>query len=293
MAALYRTRCSRGDVGDRPTSSVPICHRASDGDTDRHHVKIACAIPLRIFIAQWWALPTRRGPMRNRFKSLQDHLAEIPWVRSLPDAVRVRVSSDAYEQEYEDGAVVAHNGEPSSTWIGVLDGFLKVTTTSFGGRTTAFNGIPAGSWVGEGSVLKREIRRYDISAMRRSRVVHVPAATFRWLLDTNLEFNHFIMAQLNERLGQYIGMVEIDRLTDPVAKIARSIGSLFNPILYPSIQSVVPLSQAELGEVAGLSRQTANKCIKQLEREGLVSVEYGAIYVRDVMALKGYPAFEG
>ena len=230
--------------------------------------------------------------MRVLPRSLSELLAEVPWVRTLPEPVRSRVMADAYEQRYEDGATVAHTGEPASTWIGVLDGFLKVTITSLSGRMMVFTGIPAGSWVGEGSVLKREIRRYDISAMRKSRVVHIPGATFRWLLDTDLEFTHFIMAHLNERLGQYIGMVEIDRLTDPVAKIARSIGSLFNPVLYPTIQSLVPLSQSELGVLAGLSRQTANKCIKRLEREGLVSVEYGAIYVRDVVALKHYSARE-
>lgn len=85
-----------------------------------------------------------------------------------------------------------------------------------------FTGIPDGGWIGEGAAIRRELRKYDIVAVRHSRGIHIPSPTFRWLLDdTSIEFNHFIVAHLNERLGQYIGMVETDRLTDPVARLAR------------------------------------------------------------------------
>jgi CRP-like cAMP-binding protein len=147
--------------------------------------------------------------------------------------------------------------------------------------------------VGEGSVTKRELRRYDIVAMRRSRVIHVPASTFRWLLDTSFEFNHLIISRLNERLAQYIGMVEIDRITDPVARIARAIATLFNPVLYPRMGPLLELSQAELGELVGLSRTTINAALKQLEAEGYVSTEYGGLMVRDVAGLQNYQERNG
>jgi len=44
-----------------------------------------------------------------------------------------------------------------------------------------FTAVPSGSWVGEGSVIKREYRRYDLIAMRETRVIHVPRPTFMWL----------------------------------------------------------------------------------------------------------------
>ena len=115
--------------------------------------------------------------------------------------------------------------------------------------------------------------------MRPSRVIQLPGATFRWLLDTSIEFNHIIISRLNERLSQYIAMVEIDRLTDPAARVARAIGTMYNPVLHPH------MSQTEMGE---LSRQSISAALKQLESEGLVSTAYGGVIVRTLSSLINY-----
>jgi CRP/FNR family transcriptional regulator, cyclic AMP receptor protein len=146
-----------------------------------------------------------------------------------------------------------------------------------------FTGVSRGGWFGEGSVIKRELRRYDIYAVRDTHLLHVPSATVRWLLDTSLEFNHSMMAQLNERLSQYISMVETDRMQDPVARVARSLALLFNPILYPRMSAAVPLSQQELGELAGLSRQSISGALKQLQSQGYITTEYNVVIVKKLV----------
>ena len=73
-------------------------------------------------------------------------------------------------------------------WIGVAEGLLKISAVYRSGKTVMFMRIPEGSWVGEGSVLKRELRRDDIIAMRASRVICVPGATVRWILSVSFEF---------------------------------------------------------------------------------------------------------
>ena len=136
--------------------------------------------------------------------------------------------------------------------------------------------------------MKREPRKYDIVALRDSVLLHLPAPSFRWLIDTSLQFNHFILSQLNERLAQYIMMVEIDRLHDPVERVARSISTLFNPILYPSMTAAIPLSQQELGELVGISRQSVGAALKRLEGEGLIAVRYGEVIVLRLDQLREY-----
>lgn len=221
-------------------------------------------------------------------KPLTQVLAESNWLQALPDSAKERVYADAYESRFAVGELVATKGQTASSWIGVIEGLLKISVVHRSGRIVMLTGIPAGSWVGEGSVVKREIRRYDIMAMRETRTVHLPASTFRWLLDTSIEFNHLIISRLNERLGQYIGMMEIDRLTDPVARVARSIATLYNPVLYPNMGPLLSLSQTELGELIGISRQSVSTALKQLEREGLISRGYGGVLVRQLNLLSSY-----
>ena len=96
---------------------------------------------------------------------------------------------------------------------------------------------------------------------------------------------HYMMAHLNERLGQYIAMVELHRVTDPATRLARSIGVLFNPVLYPRMGPLLPVSQEELGELAGLTRQRTNAAIRTLEAAGLVRAEYRSLRILDLKGL--------
>jgi CRP-like cAMP-binding protein len=82
--------------------------------------------------------------------------------------------------------------------------------------------VPTGGWFGEGAVLKHEIRKYDVMALRRSRIAFIPIETFQWLLDTSLPFTRFLLMQLNDRLGQFIAAVEYERLLDIDSRVARA-----------------------------------------------------------------------
>ena len=213
---------------------------------------------------------------------------EHGWFKALPKSARERVLADIYERHFNGDDTVARRGDLADAWLGVAEGLLKISAAHRSGKVVMHTGIPEGSWVGEGAVIKRELRKYDVIAVRSSRVLFVPGSTFRWLLDTSTEFCHLIIASLNERLGQYITMVEIDRLTDPVARVARSIGTLYNPILYPHMSALLHLSQSELGELIGFSRQRVNVALKRLEAEGLISTQYGGVLVENLPALIAY-----
>jgi CRP/FNR family cyclic AMP-dependent transcriptional regulator len=225
-------------------------------------------------------------------KPMAAWLKETTWMRLLPQAARERVLGEAYEASHAERELVARNGEPANSWIGVVEGLLKASAGFKSGKTLIYSGIPAGSWIGEGSVIKREPRHYDVVAVRPSRTVHIPRATFRWLLDTNLDFNHFIIEHLNARLAQFMGMVETDRIDDPRIKLARSILSLFNPVLYPGMGTALFVSQEELGELAGLSRQRTNAAIKALEQADLVSARYGHLLITNLQTLRSFASGE-
>ena len=107
-------------------------------------------------------------------------------------------------------------------------------------------------------------------------------------MDTSIEFNRFLVVQLNERLGQFIAMVEHDRLLGPDARVARGLAGMFNPHLYPGMGNRLEISQEELGYLAGLSRQRVNQSLKLLEQAGLLRVEYGGITVLNMDGLKTF-----
>jgi CRP/FNR family transcriptional regulator, cyclic AMP receptor protein len=232
-------------------------------------------------------------PSRSRVATA-DELARIPWLQRLDDAERERVVQDLRVVEVAAGELVCRVGRPVKSWFGVIDGLLKMSgenlTRSGEGAPITFTGVPSGGWFGEGTVIKDETYRYNIQALRKSVVAGVPAETFLWLLDRSIGFNRFVMLQLNERLGQFIGAREIDRLTHPDERVARNLAALFHPVLYPGVGQLLRITQQELGYLVGLSRQRVNRALLVLQAGGALRIEYGGLRVLDLPRLRTWPA---
>jgi CRP-like cAMP-binding protein len=215
-------------------------------------------------------------------------LRGIAWLAALQPDERDRVVGDLRVAQVGAGELLCRVGKPATFWFGVIDGLLKMSNDNAMGVPITFTGMPPGGWFGEGTVIKREFYRYNIQALRRSVVAGLSVETFHWLLARSIPFNQFVMRQLNERLGQFIGAREIDRMSDPDVRVARSLAALFHPVLYPGVGSLLRITQQELGYLVGLSRQRVNEALHSLQQQGCIRVEYGGVRVLDLQALRDH-----
>ncbi len=213
-------------------------------------------------------------------------LAGIPWLSRLTPEEYALAVAELQISEALPGDLVCRIGRPVTYWFGVVDGLLKMSGENADGQTMTFTGVPPGGWFGEGTVLKREIYRYNIQALRKSLVAGLPVESFHRLLDQSIGFNRFVMNQLNERLGQFIAAREIDRMNSPDLRVARSLATLFNPVLYPGVGEVLRITQQELAYLVGLSRQRVNEALAHLQERGLIRIEYGGLRVLDLAGLR-------
>lgn len=218
----------------------------------------------------------------------QRHLCATHWAASLPPEELLRIEQEAQVKRVPAGAAVCKKGEPVEHWVGVVSGLAKMSLFSAEGKLTTLTGLPPGAWFGEGSLLKTGPRLYDILALRDCEIAYLPRTTFFRLLDTYLTFNRFLIVQLNERLGQFISLVEGERLLEPDARVARCLANLFNPVLYPGLGAKLDISQEEIGLLAGVSRQRVNQTLRVLEGEGLLRIEYAGVTVTNLAGLSQF-----
>lgn len=221
-------------------------------------------------------------------RTLDDMLRASAWARELPDEGFARLKAGTVVRSVAAGGYVCRKGDAVEHWMGVVDGLVKITSDGICGKTTTFTGVSSGGWFGEGSLLKDEPRRYDVIALRESRIAYMSRATFQSLLDHSIAFNRFLIVQLNERLGQFIAVMEHERLLDIEARLARGLASLFNPVLYPGVGRQLQISQEELGFLAGVSRQRVNRALHALAHRGMLRVDYGSVTVIDLDGLRNY-----
>lgn len=212
------------------------------------------------------------------------------WSRDLEPEAFERVRCNMIERRFPAGATICEMGYRFDHWMGVADGLLKMRAISAEGKEVTLSGVHSGGWFGEGTILKNEARRYDIVAIRSSNLAMLDRPTFMWLFENSGAFARFLVVQMNERLGHFIGLLENDRMLDATARVARAVAIMVNPVLYPDSGQHLDLTQEELGLLAGVSRPTANQAIRLLQEQGLLRSEYGGITIMDLERLKTYGA---
>lgn len=210
------------------------------------------------------------------------------WSHDLNEREVEQARRGVVEKAYARGAFICHRGDAFESWTGIVSGLVRFCMTSASGKTATLAGLRTGSWFGEGTVLKNEPRQYDLVAVRETQLALMNRATFMWLFENSVGFNRYLVRQLNERLGQFIALLEYDRTLDATTRVARSIAWLFNPVLYPVPESQIEISQEEIGLLSGVSRQVTNSSLKALEGKGLVRVEHNALTVLDLPRLREF-----
>lgn len=218
-----------------------------------------------------------------------DHLRRIAfWSRSLNEDEFERARRGIVEKSYAQGDYICHRGDRLDSWTGLASGLIKLSTTSISGKTVTLAGLRAGGWFGEGSLIKDEARHYDLVALRDTRLALMNRATFFWLFENSAAFNRYLVRQFNERLGQFIALVEYDRTLGATGRLARNIAWLFNPVLYPNGGRHLEITQEEIGLLSGLSRPVTNKSLKTLEAKGLLRIERAGLTVLNLERLREY-----
>lgn len=183
-------------------------------------------------------------------------------------------------------AALCRMGDAPQHWYGAIEGLLKWSVSSADGRSVTLGGLSVGSWFGEGTVLRGVARTADVIALRDSRVALMPAEVFEWLRGHEPGFADYLLRQINERMHWFLGNFAAHHLLDTDSQVARALVGLFHPWLHPGSDPHLRVSQEEIANLSGLSRQRCNAALRRLAEAGLIEIEYGGITVVDLARLR-------
>src|SRR3990167_6939825 len=219
-------------------------------------------------------------------------LEQWAWYRGLSPELRALTLDTASEKTAEPGDYIAREGMPSLYWYGLLKGYLQMYVVGADGSETTLYCLREGEWGGDGSLLKKEMRRYDLRALTAARICLIPAQTFETLRNASIPFNHFLTETMNARMGAFVTMLAASRLLRPEFRVAR--GLLMVADDQASGVQELAISQHELALICGLSRQRVNQALGEFKLRRLVSIEpkKGQL-VAHVPGLRSYVLSEG
>ncbi len=220
--------------------------------------------------------------------SLAEMLRKSVWGRALSAAELEAVIAQCRELQVGAGQAIVRAGEPALHWLGLISGVACMSVSMPDGKETSLASLATGGWFGEGTLIKRGHWQYDGRALSDCQVALMPLDCFEQLRQRSLPFNHYLQQLMGARMGGFIAKLCGDRLLDSTGRIAQALAGLYQPEVYPDPGPLLRLSQAELGQLAGVSRQRANIALQTLERAGLIRVSRRGILVQDLPALQAY-----
>lgn len=223
----------------------------------------------------------------NPNHGIADFLAQWAWFHALSPELRLLTQQTATTRTAEAGEYIAREGLPSTHWYGVMKGCLQMYVAGADGSETTLYCMRENEWGGDGSLLKKELRRYDLRALTAAHICLIPAQTFEALRNASIAFNHFLTDTMNARMGAFVTMLAAARLLKPELRVAR--GLLMVADAHATGPQQLAISQHELALICGLSRQRVNLALGEFKQLGMVATEpKKGLLIAHVPALRRY-----
>lgn len=179
-------------------------------------------------------------------------------------------------------------GDEGDRLLGVLGGQVRIYVMSSEGRELIMNVIMPGELFGEISLIDGKPRSASAVAIGPTDLLHIRRQDFLALLQRNCDLCLKFMAVLCERVRWTSGLLEDASLLDLPSRLAKRLLSLAHGIgekQGDGIRIGVKLSQTDLGNMLGVTREAVNKQLREWKRDGLLEVQDGQILILDPKGL--------
>jgi CRP-like cAMP-binding protein len=188
-----------------------------------------------------------------------------------------------------DRETIFSQGDPGHTVMVVLEGYVKLSSSTLGGREVVLEVAGPGSVFGELAVLNAWPRAADASALSSCRLLAIDGGQFLRALTEAPEAMFEIIRLLSERLRSTTEqMTDGLDLPTPVrlAKALMRLLALHSHPVPEGLRIDVQISQRELGGMTGLTRESINKLLATWRDSGWVTLSDRYVTVRNPQGLQ-------
>ena len=183
--------------------------------------------------------------------------------------------------------------QPGEVIYVLLEGTVKIYISHSDGRDVILAFLGPGDTVGEMSLVDSSGRSANVVATERSRLLWMDRATFQACLQEIAPLANNLIRLLAKRLRFANEQIQSLCTLDVPGRLARQILALADRYGSPGtggeVEIPLRLTQSDLGEIVGASRERVNQVVVELKQKGYVSVDANhRIRVKDRAGLARY-----
>jgi len=221
--------------------------------------------------------------------SPQQLLNKIPLFNSLSDSDLESLSESVRLQSLKKGQTLFRKGDEGSSLYIIKQGTIKIVLPSRLGDEVIVTIFFEGDFFGEMALFDGKPRSADALAMELTKIYMLSRNDFLLFLQSNINAMKSILSQLTNRLRSTDDFLEgacflsaSARLAKKLLDLAESHGQKDGDSVYIDLN----LTQKELGDMIGSTRESINKELKILRDKNLITMQENKIQIIDITRLK-------
>jgi CRP/FNR family transcriptional regulator, cyclic AMP receptor protein len=186
------------------------------------------------------------------------------------------------------GRLVFAQGAEVPALYGVHSGMLAARFHGVDGQTSVLAQLPAGELFGLAAFATARRSSYEAQALRASTLWVFGPEAYAWLMDEVPGFARWLMAEFARRFDGNLQLLQAARHRSALERVGTVLQAAahgqMDAAKAPDGALRLAITQAQIAEQAGLSRQTVSAVLAQLEQAGKLRRGYGALLWRGSIA---------
>jgi CRP-like cAMP-binding protein len=211
---------------------------------------------------------------------------EDAWFRQIAPERQKKLLAAGQIRLFRDRQRVYRLGDPPNGLFGVISGEVRLIGYPVAGRELLLRRLEPGHWFGELSTVDGGPRPQDAVSFGGSKLLHIASRVFEQISRDDPDIFREVARLLCQRQRtavQYAGMT----VSLPVkVRLAYLLLAALDANGEQRSERTISLTQNEIAAALGVSRQTANKLLQSLEKNGALSLGYGRITVVNLARLR-------
>jgi CRP/FNR family transcriptional regulator, cyclic AMP receptor protein len=189
-----------------------------------------------------------------------------------------QLSSYAIPRTVKRGTTIVARGDAGSGLFAICSGTVKISAPSAEGKGAVFNVLEEGAIFGEIAVLDGLPRTADAVALTDCDLMVIERRDFVTLVRERSEFALKLIEVLCQRLRHTTGQLEDLMFLDLPGRLAKALLQAFENS-GRALGKKIALTQRNLSEMIGMSRESTNKQLRAWEKQKLIELQRGGIVI--------------
>jgi CRP-like cAMP-binding protein len=211
----------------------------------------------------------------------------VEWslLQSLGAEERREILAAARRRRFARREVLFHHGDPGEAVHLIASGWVAVYITTPLGSTAIFAVLGPGEAVGELALLSDGERTATAMAIEPTETLSLRREQFEALRRTHPNVERLLTTLLAARVRRLNSELVEAYFEAAETRVLRRLLALAHRVPERDGRRVVRLTQEELAGLAGTSRATVNRTVRELQRAGALVLARGRVEVHDVELL--------